>query len=136
MRGRRRLFRPEEEPQINLTPLIDVVFVILILFIIIAPILELDKIELADRGEKKQAASFTEPGPLAIHVRPDNEIYINQELVAMEVLADQLRLQKQRYPGAIPQLFHDRKAYFGTYQSVKNAAEAAGFEEMDVILKP
>lgn len=36
-----------EEPTVNLTPLIDVVFVILIMFIVIAPLLDLDRIELA-----------------------------------------------------------------------------------------
>ena len=49
-RFRRKPVPDIEEPQINLTPLIDVVFVILIMFILIAPILELDRIDLADAG--------------------------------------------------------------------------------------
>jgi biopolymer transport protein ExbD len=35
-----------------------------------------------------------------------------------------------------PQLFQDKRAAFGTYQQVKNAAEMAGFSELEVILKP
>ena len=34
--------RAIEEPTVNLTPLIDVVFVILIMFIVVAPLLELE----------------------------------------------------------------------------------------------
>ncbi len=41
-----------------------------------------------------------------------------------------------RYPRARPQLYHNRNAHFGTYQSVKNATEMAGFTQLDIILKP
>ena len=41
------LSETHEEPSINMTPLIDVVFVVLVMFIIIAPILNIDRIDLA-----------------------------------------------------------------------------------------
>ena len=43
-----------EEPLINLTPLIDVVFVVLIAFMLIAPVLEIDKVDLAVSGTEKK----------------------------------------------------------------------------------
>jgi biopolymer transport protein ExbD len=51
-------------------------------------------------------------------------------------LTDHLKQAKTRYPQATPQLFHDRRAQFGTYQSVKNASEEAGFSQLELILKP
>ncbi|MBM3184115.1 MAG: hypothetical protein FJZ64_02270, partial [Chlamydiae bacterium] len=39
-----------EEPLVNLTPLIDVVFVVLISFMLIAPILDIDSLTLAPSG--------------------------------------------------------------------------------------
>jgi biopolymer transport protein ExbD len=42
----------------------------------------------------------------------------------------------KKTPGRTPQVFHDKNAVFGTYQTVKNAVEMSGFEQMDVILKP
>ena len=127
-----------EEPVVNLTPLIDVVFVILIAFIVLAPLLELDRIELADASGAPQDKSITvqEASPIAIHVRQDNIIVVNGNPVTLVQLTEYLKQAKKRYPQAKPQLFHDRKAHFGTYQAVKNAAEAAGFQQMDVILKP
>jgi biopolymer transport protein ExbD len=128
-----------EEPTVNLTPLIDVVFVILITFIVIAPLLELDRVELADASSNvaySQSISVQETSPIAIHVRQDNAIIVNGSPVTTDQLIEYLKQAKIRYPNARPQLFHDRKAQFGTYQSVKNAAEAAGFNQMDVILKP
>lgn len=139
-RGILRLSRSRriEEPSVNLTPLIDVVFVILIMFIVVAPLLELDRVELSDAPAASSDASLSvqESSPIAIHVRQDNSVWINGKPVAMNELAERLKQAKSRHPNARPQLFHDRKAHFGTYQTVKNAAELAGFQQMDVILNP
>jgi hypothetical protein len=56
--------------------------------------------------------------------------------VPIDQLVDVLKQQKQRFPNDRPLVFHDKKAHFGTYQSVKNATESAGFQQMDVILNP
>lgn len=127
-----------EEPIINLTPLIDVVFVILIMFIVIAPLLDLDRVELADAASDstKESIAVQETSPVTIYVRKNNEIMLNNQVVSIDQLTDLLRQAKQKYPNVRPQLFHDRHGHFGVYQSIKNAAEAAGFEQMDVVLKP
>lgn len=127
-----------EEPTINLTPLIDVVFVILIMFIVIAPLLELDRVELADSAPVTAHASqgVQATSAIAIHVHRDNTIFLNQQPIKHEQLVAALMQTKQQFPQAVPQLFHDRQAHFGTYQSVKNAAEQAGFTQLEVILNP
>jgi len=129
---------PSEEIHINLTPLIDVVFVVLIMFILIAPMLERDRVQLAEsmEGETKQMAIVQENSPVAIHVREDNSIRLNNKIVTEGQLLALLKEAKRLHPRKIPQLFHDKKAHFGTYQTVKNAVEAAGFEQLDVILQP
>ncbi len=121
---------------INLTPLIDVVFVVLIMFIIIAPMLELDHIELAGKEKKEESPSFEQNRPIKIYVHADNSIFVNQTKVPIEELRTYLFTIKREKGNQTPQVFHDKKAQFGTYQALKNALEAAGFEEMDVILQP
>lgn len=126
----------EEQPSVNLTPLIDVVFVILIMFILIAPLLEVDLVELAGSSSEATAVAAAESSPIAVHVFKDNRITFNNQQVDAPRLTALLREAKRRYPKVRPQIFHDKKASFGTYQSVKNAVEAAGFEQMDIVLKP
>lgn len=123
-----------EEPFINLTPLIDVVFVVLISFMIIAPVLDIDSVDLALSGgtEKKEL----QPGPISIAVHADNSIWYQGAKVSLSELETHLRQERKRRPRAVPQLIHDKEAHFGTYQSVKNTLESIGFEQMDVILKP
>lgn len=136
MRRKLKIREAIEEPTVNLTPLIDVVFVILIMFILIAPLLELDKVELAGASGSNESTSVQESSPIAIHVRKDNTIWYNKQMVNINQLTPLLVEAKKRYPQAKPQLFHDKNAQFGIYQSVKNAAESAGFNQLDVVLKP
>lgn len=125
---------PIEEPTVNLTPLIDVVFVVLITFILIAPVLDVDSVNLATGGtaEKKELESSA----ISISVRADNSIWYQGARASLTELKKLLEFEKKRKPNAIPQLLHDEKAEFGTYQTLKNTIEEIGFEEMDVILKP
>lgn len=127
-----------DEPTVNLTPLIDVVFVILIMFIIIAPLLEQDQVELAEAPHLSMQTSkaVQESSPITIHVHADNTIWFNNQVMTVAQLTEKLKQAKSRFPTTNPQVFHDKRAHFGTYQSVKNAAEEAGFTQMDIILKP
>ena len=128
----------EGEEDVNLTPLIDVVFVVLIMFILVAPLVEIDRIHLASAGDTKKAdmTSFQENGAIKIHVYEDNTVWLNGVSVSIEELHAHLLKIYPSYSSISPQVFHDRKAFFGTYQAVKNAIEEAGFESVDVILKP
>ncbi len=130
-----RLQNDEEESLLNLTPLIDVVFVVLIIFILIAPMLDIDKIQLAASSTKKEKTT-PEASPITIQVKEDNSIWIQKKKVSYEELFQILVQEKKKHPNRIPQLFQDKKAQFGTYQTIKNSVENAGFEELDVILQP
>jgi biopolymer transport protein ExbD len=125
---------PVDEPLVNLTPLIDVVFVVLISFMLIAPVLDIDLVELAGSGatQKKEASV----SPVSISLRKDNTIWLKGKQVSLPELEKILRTEKQRQPSQIPQLLPDKNSHFGTYQEIKNRLEAAGFEQMEVVLKP
>jgi len=119
---------------INLTPLIDVVFVVLVSFILIAPLLEADHINLA--SSSMTSDKNIQPSSVVIKVRQDNTIYFNNKICSIDDLKKSLKEKKSQNPKCSLQLYHDKKAEFGTYQAIKNVAESSGFEEMDVILNP
>jgi len=132
--------RPPEfqEPGINITPLIDVVFVVLIAFIMVAPLLDKDQVQLApgDSSPAHAPLSMKEASPIQIHVRADSSIVFEGKVVSLNELSDRLFIAKKQYPAAKPQVFHDKRAQFGTYQALKNCLEKLGFDEMDVVLAP
>ncbi len=125
-----------EEPSINLTPLIDVVFVVLIAFMIIAPILDVDIVDLATGKPEKQETLPPEQSPLSIVVRSDNSIWMGGQRMNVSELEKILLSQKKMYPHKVPQVIHDKNGSFGTYQTVKNTLEQCGFTQMEIILKP
>jgi biopolymer transport protein ExbD len=127
-----------EDAEINLTPLIDVVFVILIMFIVIAPLLEKEEISLAQAPDisTELAHAVESQSLITLHVKADKTIWLNQQRVSIDELDKGLAVCYRAYPGCHPQLFQDEEAPFGLYQQVKNAVAKAGFETLDVILKP
>lgn len=128
---------PPEEPLVNLTPLIDVVFVVLISFMLLAPMLDLDSIQLAPGGDasKKEALQIQE-SHLSISIRADNSIWFQGRRTNLKELEKALTLERKRRPNEIPQLIPDASSHFQTYQEVKNLLESCGFAQLDVILRP
>ena len=124
----------ESEHIVNLTPLIDVVFVVLVAFIIIAPMLQIDLVDLAD-GSNGQMNALQSTSKVQIIVNKDNTVLLNSKKININELETLLKAERNNYPTESVQLFHDRSASFGTYQTIKNAVEASGFEEIQVVLQ-
>lgn len=126
-----------DEPLVNLTPLIDVVFVVLISFMLIAPILDIDSIVLAPSGaSSKKESPSVQNSPLAISIRADNSIWFQGQKTGLADLEKRLLLEKKRRPMEAPQVIPDARSHFETYAQVKNLLEACGFEQMDIVLRP
>jgi len=130
---RRKVFQEEKTALIDLTPLIDVVFVVLIAFIIIAPLLEVDKVSLANSS--KTTIENIEKNQIRIYVKEDESIWIGEKKIFLKNLYSVLQNLKKRYPMKKIQLYHDKKASFGLYQNIKKTAELSGYDNIDVILK-
>ena len=125
-----------DEPVINITPLIDVVFVILIAFIIIAPLLQKEGVDLAQAGHT--STQLVEPAPIDLQIRVmrDDTIIVQGRPVKKEALTNTLLFLRGRYPKKSPQVFFDKKSSFGTYHFVKDSLERSGFNEMEIVLAP
>ena len=135
--SRRRRFSHSssmEDAQINLMPLIDVVFVVLVMFIIIAPMVNVDRIELAEGTAT--AKQSQESKALNVHIRKDNSVWLNQRKVSQKELQALFKQAKLQYPRSIPQIMPDKNASFQAYEHVRSAAKDAGFEAIDVNLSP
>ncbi|MDN3505510.1 MAG: biopolymer transporter ExbD [Rhabdochlamydiaceae bacterium] len=120
---------------INLTPLLDVLFVVLILFMLAAPLLQIDKISLSKGSIEKEEFSDHGVNTLKIQVTHDNVIEIQNKKIPVKLLQATFIALHQQFPNITPTLFCDKGASFGTYQIIKNSLEEAGFREMEVILK-
>ena len=76
---RRKKAREEEEAQIDITPMLDVVFIMLIFFIVTATFIKETGIEV-NRPDTK-TAQFKKTVSLLVAVSPDNGIWIDKKKV-------------------------------------------------------
>ena len=90
---------PFEEPSVNLTPLIDVVFVILIMFIVLAPLLELEHVDsrMPPPHQTRQCLCRN-PAPFCDTCHRDNSIVFRQKKLTLEALVVELKEAKKDHP--------------------------------------
>lgn len=126
-----------DSPEVNLTPLIDVVFVVLISFILIAPLLQLEQIELTRAGEETRPLGALDQKQTKITIRADNSLLINQRQIDKEELPQMLKsLKAGNLCKEPPLVLCDQRASFGTYRMVQGALETAGFKSMELVTTP
>ncbi len=127
----------EENPEINMTPLLDVLFVLLILFILIAPLLRIDRIELVSprsSSQNLQTANYKTQSALILEVTAENGLYVNEKKIEMEKLGS--LIHSLHLPiETIPILIQDKKSSFGTFEDVKQTLESIGFKQLDIVLE-
>ena len=128
-RGRARRHAPMHE--INVTPFVDVMLVLLIVFMVTAPLLTVGvPIELPEsRGQQLQ----TNKEPLTISVQRDGRVYIQETEVQLSDLATRLRaIAKSGYE---EQIFvrGDKGIDYGTVMKVMSRIKAGGFTKVSLV---
>lgn len=135
-----RFYQPasEEALEMNMTPLLDVLFVLLILFILVAPLLQIDRIALAPaikENRNVKTANYETRSALVIQVDQGGHIRVNQQPVELNDLHQvikALKIDRQ----CTPILIQDQRSEFGVYQTIKQHLESLSFTQLDVVLQP
>jgi biopolymer transport protein TolR len=129
-RGRRSA-RRSRLSEINVTPFVDVMLVLLIVFMVTAPLLTVSiPIELP-RTEAKQSAAETEP--LAITIRNDGKIFLQETEVQLEELVPRLRaISNNGYDRAI-YIRGDARTSWDTMAEVLASVSSGGFTKLQLV---
>ena len=130
-RNRRRRGRRANLSEINVTPLVDVMLVLLIIFMISAPLLtagvplELPKTEAAAIQDQNE--------PLSVSIRADGTIFLSERQVAFSNLAPELRAAAG--PDSKKPIFvrADGKASYAVVAQVMAALSTSGFSSINLI---
>jgi biopolymer transport protein TolR len=128
-RARRRSARPMSE--INVTPMVDVMLVLLIIFMVTAPLLTVGvPIELP-KSEAKQLEGDKEP--LTISVDPEGKIFLQEtELQIDEIVPKLTAIAKNGYDERIF-VRGDRRVNYGVVMRVMGTISAADFRRIALI---
>ena len=117
--------------EINVTPFVDVMLVLLIIFMVTAPMMtEGLEVELP----KTQAVETlpTDSDHVVLTIKKDGAIYLNEFPTAMETLAQQL-VTVVKNPERQLFLQADKEVPYGVVVAVMGRVKAAGIEQMGIV---
>ncbi len=124
-RGRGRL------SEINVTPFVDVMLVLLIVFMVTAPLLTVGVPVELPRTEAKQLESETDP--LSITIREDGTIYVQETVVTKEELVSQMRaISREGYDRRVF-IRADATADYGLVADVMARLSSSGFRNLGLV---
>lgn len=130
-RGRRRHSRYRPMSDINVTPFVDVMLVLLIVFMVTAPLLTVGvPIDLP----KTQAQALSQPEePLVISVNAQGGIYIQDTQVELENVVPRLVAVTENKPDTRIYVRGDRTVAYGRIMQIMGRVNSAGFTRVALI---
>ncbi|KAA5802347.1 biopolymer transporter ExbD [Alkalicaulis satelles] len=129
--GRRR-WKPAAE--INVTPFVDVMLVLLIVFMISAPLLTVG-IEV-DLPDTEARAMTTSEEPLTITIQSDGTIFLMETPVPYDELGPRLRAIAGAQSGARVYIRADRGVPYGEVMRVMARVSASGHPNIGLVTDP
>ena len=121
---------PGSEPmgEINMTPLIDVMLVLLVIFMITAPLMTSSlKLDLP----RSDAASASEtPLFLAVAIDPEGALFLGEEKLAPEVFDQRVADASRQSPDLEVQLRADRRTPYGRVAELIGRLQKAGLNRI------
>ncbi|AMW35044.1 ExbD/TolR family protein [Haematospirillum jordaniae] len=128
--GFRRRRRPVAE--INMTPMIDVMLVLLVIFMVTAPLLTTGvSVDLP----RAKAPQISEPDnkALTVSVAADGQVYLNQTPISLELLPARVRAIAGVNPDVRIYVRADGQLQYGVVMHILGSLHAAGFSKAALV---
>ena len=129
--GRRR--RTGGMNEINVTPLIDVMLVLLVIFMVTAPLLTTGV--QVDLPKVKSAPMQTDDSKMLVIVTADEHVYLGKDEITAAV-EDRLKTNARRQEEKELYVQADENVKYGVVLRVMAAARSAGVEKLGMVTDP
>jgi biopolymer transport protein TolR len=131
--GKRRHTRKPVMAEINVTPMVDVMLVLLIIFMVSAPLLTVGVP--IDLPQTKAKSLDQDKEPLTISVNTKGEIYLQNSEIKIEELVAKLQAVTQARGGSDERIYvrGDKKVDYGAVMRVMGRLSAAGFRRVALV---
>jgi len=132
--GKQRHRRQPVMAEINVTPMVDVMLVLLIIFMVSAPLLTVGvPIDLP----QTQAAGLDQAGkePLAISVNTEGKVFLQNSEIKIDELVPRLKAIAEARGGSDERIYvrGDKTVNYGTVMKVMGRLSAAGFRKVALV---
>ena len=120
--------------QINVTPLVDVMLVLLVIFMVTAPIIQQGVT--VDLPKTRAAALASQEDPLVVGVTKDGAVYLNDNVIPLPDLRAKLEAIGREKPDRALLLRADRSVPYGDVVRVIAAIKEAGIQKLGMVTEP
>lgn len=123
--------------EINVTPLVDVMLVLLIIFMITTPLMnhkvkvQLPEAVVQQKEEKKQQVP-----PITISVTEAGELFLNDEPATKQAIESRLSVEAQKTPQPPVQIRGDKTTPYRLINEVVKIAQAQGMAKVGFVTTP
>jgi biopolymer transport protein ExbD len=118
--------------EINVTPLVDVMLVLLIIFMITAPLMS-HKIRIDLPQANPDVQTTPQPDPIDLAVKENGDLFYNDEAVTEAILQAQLLVAAQKNPQPELQIRADKTTQYQKVAAVMATAKRAGMIKLGFI---
>jgi biopolymer transport protein TolR len=132
--GRRRHRRKPVMSEINVTPMVDVMLVLLIIFMVSAPLLTVGvPIDLPQT--KANSLDQSDKEPLTVSIKDKDQVFLQNSQIDVEDLVPKLKAITDARGGLDERIYvrGDRKVDYGTVMRVMGRLSAAGFRRVALV---
>ena len=121
--------------EINVTPLVDVMLVLLIIFMITAPLMShKTKVELPQANyDTRDPNAPTPTPPITVAVTETGRLFLNDEPVTRELLESRLSVEAQKTPQPAVNIRGDKTTKYRYVNDVVNIAQAQGMRKVGFV---
>jgi biopolymer transport protein TolR len=120
--------------QINVTPLVDVMLVLLVIFMVTAPIIQ-QGVQVNLPQTKASAIAGSEE-PLIVTVAKDGKIYLNDNVIGLADLGPKLTAIRKLQADKQVYLRADQDVRYGTVMKTIAEIKQAGIEKLGMVSRP
>lgn len=121
--------------EINVTPLVDVMLVLLIIFMITAPLMShKTKVDLPQANYDTYDSDKAPPAPpITVAVTEEGRYFLNDEPVTRELLESRLSVEAQKVPQPPVNIRGDKVTRYRYINEVVNIAQAQGMRKVGFV---
>ena len=126
------MFNWDEKPELNITPLVDVMLVLLAILMVTTPAIVYE--EEIDLPQGSATKAYKKMSELNIRITADKKIYIDKRKFDFKNFADSFLLMSQSIPKKSPvYITADRSLSYGDVMYILKAVKEAGFTKVSLI---
>ena len=125
------------QSEINVTPMVDIMLVLLIIFMVVTPMLQSGVTVVLPRGKDPvEDANITKDSAIVVSIPSDGVYYLGRDLVRKENLIEKISIRMKGLKPSDPQIVYIKgsiNVQYGDVVDLVNMIREAGFEQLGLV---